>query len=78
MAHFDSLKIIRNDEVTEFYDMCTRVRVYKGELIRLTTATGGGFGDPRRRRRDLVERDIRSGFVTLDQAARIYGVIAGD
>jgi N-methylhydantoinase B len=69
----NSLKVIKADGTVDTYEMCTRVRVAKGDLIRLTTATGGGFGDPRRRPRERVEQDIRNGFVTPEQAARDYG-----
>jgi N-methylhydantoinase B len=69
----NSLKVIKADGTVETYEMCTRVRVAKGDLIRLTTATGGGFGDPRQRPRERVEQDIRNGFVTPEQAARDYG-----
>lgn len=66
-------KVLRHDGSVEKYDMCTRVRVAKGELIRLTTATGGGFGDPKNRSKKLIESDLKNGFITLEQAARDYG-----
>jgi N-methylhydantoinase B len=69
----NSVKILRHDGAVEKYDMCTRVRVAKGELIRLTTATGGGFGDPKKRPKKLIESDLKNGFVTSEQAARDYG-----
>jgi N-methylhydantoinase B len=69
----NSVKVLRHDGAVEKYDMCTRVRVAKGELIRLTTATGGGFGDPRNRPKKLIESDLKNGFVTTEQAARDYG-----
>jgi N-methylhydantoinase B len=69
----NSVKILRHDGAVEKYDMCTRVRVAKGELIRLTTATGGGFGDPKKRPKKLIESDLKNGFVTMEQAARDYG-----
>jgi N-methylhydantoinase B len=69
----NSVKVLRQDGAVEKYDMCTRVRVAKGELIRLTTATGGGFGDPKKRPKKLIESDLKNGFVTTEQAARDYG-----
>jgi N-methylhydantoinase B len=73
----NSAKVIRNDGTVETFDMCTRVRVGKGELIRLTTATGGGFGDPAQRPRDLVMRDLKNGFINARQAQSDYGLDAG-
>ncbi|MBS0611810.1 MAG: hydantoinase B/oxoprolinase family protein [Proteobacteria bacterium] len=72
----NGLQIIRSDGSVSHHEMCTAVRVAKGELIRLTTATGGGFGDPRQRPRELVERDLRNGYVTPEQARRDYGHVA--
>lgn len=69
----NGMQVIRLDGTTEHYDMCTRVRVVKGELVRLKTATGGGFGDPARRPRERIEQDIKNGYVTAEQAARDYG-----
>jgi Hydantoinase/oxoprolinase N-terminal region/Hydantoinase B/oxoprolinase len=69
----NNVKIIRSDGSIETHDMCTRVRVAKGEVIRLTTATGGGFGDPSERSREKVRLDLKNGFVTAAQAERDYG-----
>ena len=69
----NDVKIFRNDGSVETHRMCTGVRVAKDELIRLTTSTGGGFGDPARRPRGLVERDLKNEIITLAQAQRDYG-----
>lgn len=69
----NGVEIIRLNGERERYEMCTDVRVARGELIRLTTATGGGFGDPRRRRPELLDADIKNGYVTVAQAERDYG-----
>jgi N-methylhydantoinase B len=74
---FNYLKIIRADGSVSTHEMCTAVRVAKGDLIRLTTATGGGFGEPRRRPREHIARDLKNGFVTPEQAERDYGYIPG-
>ena len=46
-----------------------------GDLVRLYTAGGGGWGDPLEREIDLVEKDVRGGFVSLDAARAEYGVV---
>lgn len=74
----NSLRIIRSDGTVSTHEMCTAVRVARGDLIRLTTATGGGFGDPRKRRRELIERDLLNGFVTATQASHDYGYLPTD
>jgi N-methylhydantoinase B len=35
---------------------------------------GGGYGDPGRRDRDRVRRDVAEGFVSPEAAARDYGL----
>jgi N-methylhydantoinase B len=45
----------------------------RGDLVRLVTGAGGGYGDPRTRDPQLLREDIRNGFLTLDQAREIYG-----
>ena len=43
-------------------------------MIRIHTGNGGGYGDPRRRARELVLDDLRNGFVTGEAAREIYGL----
>jgi len=56
--------------------MATGVSVKKGELIRIVTGHGGGFGDPKNRTHEAIRRDLRDGYITADQAAQDYGFIA--
>jgi N-methylhydantoinase B len=46
-----------------------------GQLIRVRTTGGGGWGDPYERDVELVRRDVRWGKVSREGAARDYGVI---
>jgi N-methylhydantoinase B/oxoprolinase/acetone carboxylase alpha subunit len=50
-----------------------RAQMKPGERVRLTTATSGGFGDPTERNRELIERDIRLGYITEERAREVYG-----
>ena len=45
----------------------------EGDRIQLDSAGGGGFGDPRERPRELVEEDVRQGFVSPEAAREFYG-----
>lgn len=65
-------EIIRNDGSVETYSMITGMRAGKGETIRLVSATGGGYGDPKTRDRAALIADLRNGFVTQEQARRDY------
>ena len=46
-----------------------------GDLVRIHTAGGGGWGDPLEREIHLVEKDVRGGFVSLKSAHSDYGVV---
>jgi N-methylhydantoinase B len=44
-----------------------------GDWIQVRTPGGGGYGDPRERDPTLVERDIRRGYLTREEAEAQYG-----
>ena len=55
--------------------------VYKGEyplkandVIWVESAGGGGYGNPARRARERVQKDLLFGYVTLEAARRDYGL----
>jgi N-methylhydantoinase B len=52
--------------------------VRAGEVIRIRTTGGGGWGDPLDRPYDEVARDVRWGKVSVDGAREDYGVVIGD
>jgi len=51
------------------------VSVKNGDLLRVETGGGGGWGDPCQRSADDVWSDVCNGFVTLDGAHEDYGVV---
>ena len=65
--------IIRSDGTEERHHMCTMVRAGKGDVIRVVSAAGGGFGNAANRPRARVEQDLKNGYITLAQARRDYG-----
>src|SRR5919198_6561188 len=52
-----------------------RTLLERGEVARLVTGTGGGWGDPHERPVEEVVEDVRDGYVTVEQAERDYGVV---
>lgn len=52
----------------------TRVPLKRGDLVRLVTGTGGGWGDPKERAADAVLNDLRSGMISESVATSVYGV----
>ena len=51
-----------------------RYELAHGDRITLIEAGGGGFGDPSQRSRELLEEDLRIGYVTKAGVLRDYGV----
>jgi N-methylhydantoinase B len=47
----------------------------KGDLIRLKTGGGGGFGDPLERDPEKVLNDVIDQYITVEQARGDYGVV---
>lgn len=52
-----------------------RFPLNKEDVVRLVTATGGGYGDPLKRPGEKVALDVKNGFISLAQARDDYGVI---
>ena len=51
------------------------VPVKKGDIVRVTTPGGGGFGDPLERDPLIVRLDVQRGLVSLENATTVYGVV---
>jgi N-methylhydantoinase B len=50
----------------------TNRRFVRGDVISIRTPGGGGFGEPKERSRDLIEADIRAGYVSRRAARDDY------
>lgn len=50
-------------------------RIVRGDLIRISTSGGGGWGHPFDREAELVRRDVVEGFVSPQSAFEDYGVV---
>ncbi len=44
-----------------------------GDVIRVITGNGGGYGDPKRRDPKRVAEDVKNGLLTPERAAEVYG-----
>ena len=47
----------------------------KGDVARLITATGGGWGNPYERPIEAVQEDVKNGYITVEMAEKDYGVL---
>ena len=68
------VEIIRRDGRLERHAVVTAAEVNDGDIIRVHTGSGGGYGDPRRRLRELVREDLRNGYITEEIAQSIYAL----
>jgi N-methylhydantoinase B len=62
------------DEPAVWKGKLARYPLRFGDVARLVTGIGGGYGDPRQRAPDAVREDVRNGFLTPEQARTVYGV----
>lgn len=53
-------------------------RLKKGDLVRIMTSGGGGWGSPLLRAPEQVRDDALDGFISVESALRDYGVVLSD
>ncbi|GGE11993.1 methylhydantoinase [Aureimonas endophytica] len=67
------VELRRKDGTRERLSFATNVAVNAGDVIRVVTGNGGGYGDPRERSREAVAEDLKDGYLTPERAREIYG-----
>lgn len=67
------IRVIRANGETRDLAVVTALTVNRDDVIRVVTANGGGYGDPKKRPRAAIEDDIKNGYVSRERAAEIYG-----
>ncbi|HEY7551360.1 MAG TPA: hydantoinase B/oxoprolinase family protein [Hyphomicrobiaceae bacterium] len=72
-ASLSTLTLIRGGKREALPSKVTNLMLRRGDIVRLETSGGGGFGEARTRARELIERDIRQGYVTPEAAGAVYG-----
>ena len=55
-----------------------QVQAKPGDILRFRHPGGGGYGNPYDRPSELVEDDVRKGYVSVDGAKKYYGVVIDD
>lgn len=66
------IEIYQQDGEVKRLNKPSRLPLKQGDLIRLVTATGGGWGDPRKRDFEMLQKDLRNGFITEAQLKQYY------
>lgn len=56
------------------YGSGNRIPMKKGDIVRMVTGTGGGYGNPLARDPARVAMDVKNEYITLEDAREIYGV----
>jgi len=56
------------------FSRTSRYALKKGDLIRLVTGNGGGWGNPLKRPQSEVLDDIKNGFLTEQEAQQLYAL----
>ena len=69
---YNYFTVIRTDGTEEQFNIVTNVKLNKGDRVKLVTATGGGYGNPKNRPVEKIKRDIKNGFITMEQALEHY------
>ncbi len=68
------VEVVRRDGAVERHAVVTGLALHAGDVIRIRTASGGGYGDPRGRPRELVLEDVRNELLTPEHARAVYGL----
>jgi N-methylhydantoinase B len=75
-ASLSTLTLVRDGVRQALPSKVTNLMLRKGDVVRLETSGGGGFGRPQTRARELVERDVLQGYISAGAAA-LYGYEVG-
>lgn len=67
------VEVLRTDGSSDRFAFATNVEVNTGDVIRVVTGNGGGFGNPRDRTREDIARDLRNDYLTPARAGEVYG-----
>jgi N-methylhydantoinase B len=64
-----------NGEVDGPFGIYPRYPLNTGDVVKLVTATGGGYGNPFHRPIEKVAEDVKNGYISVDQAEKEFGVM---
>ncbi len=67
------VEVLRKNGSRERHAVVTHLPVRQGEVVRIVTGNGGGYGDPRERSDAAIAQDIRDGLLTPERAREVYG-----
>uniref|UniRef100_UPI001F310826 hydantoinase B/oxoprolinase family protein n=1 Tax=Pseudomonas pseudonitroreducens TaxID=2892326 RepID=UPI001F310826 len=65
-------EVLSADGGRKRFSRANRVPLQQGDLLRLVTANGGGWGPPEERPLTAIEADVAAGYLKRDQALAEY------
>ena len=68
------IEIKRRGQESEVGAAFNNAELARGDVVRIITGNGGGFGEPSRRSRARILRDLRDGYVSVKEAVETYRV----
>ncbi len=71
----NQMVMLHADGTSHTFGKVAQYRLARGDVARMVTGTGGGYGDPHSRPLDEISRDLRDGLITAEMAARDYGAV---
>ncbi|MCX9077914.1 MAG: hydantoinase B/oxoprolinase family protein [Candidatus Methanoperedens sp.] len=69
------MEMIHADGTRKIFGKTAQYKLKRGEVARMATGTGGGYGDPFQRPEEEVVQDVRDGYLTPEMAERDYGIV---
>ncbi|MBS1678275.1 MAG: hydantoinase B/oxoprolinase family protein [Actinobacteria bacterium] len=68
------VEVIRADGSREEFATVTGLPVNAGDVIRIHTANGAGYGDPKERPVEQIRADVELGYLSPERAVEVYGI----
>ncbi len=69
------MEMLHEDGSAQVHGKLAGYKLKRGEVARLVTGTGGGYGDPHNRPEQEVVDDVRNGYITPEMAEKDYGIV---
>ena len=69
------VEVLRGDNPPERYAMASSIALNIGDLVRVRTGAGGGYGPPAARDPAAVRDDLKNGYLDAQTAHAVYGVM---
>lgn len=67
-----------NGEIDGPFGIYPRYPLNRGDVVKLMTATGGGYGNPLNRPAEQVAKDVKNGYISIEKAKNVFGVVVNE